>query len=549
MRTSALPSRRFREARVLIGAALLTLVAMIAVEMGGVLGVADLVDQETRRSALAAAQLLAAGAAQGDADRYHAALRADGWGLAVLREGTVVWGLGEYGPVSPGWWPWRSREDWETTGGRTAGPLLLGNRQVVVACQPLADGGVARVVLPAAGARTASRWRTTGAVLALVVGLGGAVLAWVLITRALGPYRELLAEAVRVTHGPGEEPEDRFLVATFKEAVRRLEVSEADARQRVDELEVLTQVLTREASFGVVIVDDDGRVQAHNPAAQVLLGTGLTLGSRLPAALVADGRLTLGERVVEVRRFPLLASSGASLGHVLFLSDRTSLEALERALGEREQMAQLGELSAGMAHELRNALATIRGYLRLLPDADEERRARFVAAMEQEARELGGLLDRFLRFAQPHELQRRRCDLAELVDDVVSRVGTSFSAAAPEQALVSCEVEVDRMAVGVIVENLLRNALEAVGGAGSVRVLTAVAGDRVRVVVEDDGPGVSPQVVDRLFRPFVSTKPSGGLGLAMSRRLARLHGGDVVYEPRQPHGSRFVLTLPLGGPE
>jgi len=90
--------------------------------------------------------------------------------------------------------------------------------------------------------------------------------------------------------------------------------------------------------------------------------------------------------------------------------------------------------------------------------------------------------------------------------------------------------------------------VEAVGGTGSVRVLTAATGDYARVVVEDDGPGVSPQVADRLFRPFVSTKPSGGLGLAMSRRLARLHGGDVVYEPCEGHGARFVLTLPLGDP-
>lgn len=545
--TSALPSRRFREAKVLIGAALLTLVAMIAVEMGGVLGVAELVEQETERAALAAAQMLAANTAQVDAARYHAALRADGWGMAVLRDGTVDWSLGEFGPALPAWWPWRSREEWEAAGGTVAGPLPLGARQVMVACQPLADGGVARVVVPATRARTAGRWRTTGAVLALVVGLGGALLAWVLITRALGPYRELLAEAVRVTHGPGEEPEDRFLVATFKEAVRRLEISEADARQRVDELEVLTQVLTREASFGVLVTDTNGVVQAHNPPAHALVGDELAVGRELPAALRSDGRLAFGERVVEVRRFPLLASNGASLGHVAFLADRTSLEALERTLAEREQMAQLGELSAGMAHELRNALATIRGYLRLLPEADGERRSRFVAAMEQEASELGGLLDRFLRFAQPHELQRQRCDLAELVTEATERVAASSPAAAPELALVSCEVEVDRMAVGVIVENLLRNAVEAVGRTGWVRVLTAVAGDRVRVVVEDDGPGVSPQVGDRLFRPFVSTKPSGGLGLAMSRRLARLHGGDVVHEPREPHGARFVLTLPLGG--
>lgn len=546
--TSALPSRRFREATALIGAALFTLVAMIAVEMGGVLGMANLVEQETERTAQAAAQLLAANAARADAARHHAALRAEGWGMAVLRDGALEWSFGEFGPTSPAWWPWGSREQWEAEGGRARGPLALGQRQVMVAAQPLGSHGVARVVAPAELARTAGRWRTAGAMLALVVGLGGALLAWALITRALTPYRELLAEALRISRRPGEQPEDRFLVATFKEAVRRLEASEADARQRVNELEVLTEVLTREASSGVLVTDRHGVVQAHNPPAVALVGEELAVGRRLPAALATDGRQHLGERVVEVRRFPLLASGGAILGQVIFLTDRTSLEALERTLAEREQMAQLGELSAGMAHELRNALATIRGYLRLLPEADPERRARFIAAMEQEAQDLGHLLDRFLGFAQPHELQRQRCDLAELVAEVAGRVAAWAPAPPVELALEPCEVDVDRMAVGVIVENLLRNAAEATGAAGRIRVATAAARDLARVVVEDDGPGVSPEVADRLFRPFASTKPSGGLGLAVSRRLARLHGGDVQYERRAPRGARFVLTLPRGGP-
>lgn len=544
--TSVLPSRRFREARLLIGAALFTLVAMVAVEMGGVLGVADLVTEETRRSALSAAQVLASQQSRGEAPRFFAALRAEGWGLAVFRGGLVQWTEGEVGPLTSAWWPWRSREDWEEQGSLVAGPLRHGSGQIVVAYQPLGDGGHVRVVAPAARARTAGRWRTAGAALALVVGLGGAALAWVLISRALGPYRELLAEAERVTKGPGKGPEDRFLVDTFRDAVRRLEISEAGARQRVDELEVLTSVLTREASFGVVIVDADERVQAHNPPAQVLLGHALAPGLPLPPTITTDGRLNLGGRVLEVRRFPLLSSSGTGLGQVIFLSDRTSFEALERALGEREQMAQLGELSAGMAHELRNALATIRGYMRLLPEADEARRARFLAAMEQEASELEGLLHRFLGFAQPHELQRQSCDVRELIQDAADRVQAAFPTLNLTLELVPCQLDLDSMAVGVIIENLLRNAAEAVHPGGSVAVRMAVTQTLVRVVVEDDGPGVSAQVLDRLFSPFVSTKPSGGLGLAMSRRFARLHGGDVTCEPRPEGGSRFVLALPQG---
>jgi signal transduction histidine kinase len=545
--TSVLPSRRFREAKLLIGAALLMLVAMVAVEMGGVLSVASLVEEEARFGTATAAKLLAGHLSPAESARYYAALRTEGWGAALFAGGRVVWSLGEYGPQDPAWWPWSSRQAWERAGSPQSGPHAWEGKPLVVAYQPLADGRVIRVVQHARRASTAATWRTAGAILALVVGVGGAVLAWALITRALAPYRELLAEAVRVTRGPGEEPEDRFLVATFRDAVRRLETSEADARQRADELEVLTQVLSREASFGVVITDATGAVRAHNPAAQALLGGDVEVGRWLPEALWSDGRHALGERLMEVRRFPLLASGGASLGQVVFVSDRTSVEALERALAEREQMAQLGELSAGMAHELRNALATIRGYLRLLPDADEARRDRFVAAMEQEAGGLGALLDRFLSFAQPHELQRGRCEIGAVLEEVSQRVRASFPGLDLRVAELPQVVEADRMALGVILENLLRNAAEAVAAGGSVTVQATESAGRLRVVVEDTGPGVSPEVRGRLFRPFASTKPSGGLGLAVSRRLARLHEGDITFEEPPGGGARFVLTLPSGG--
>lgn len=545
--TSVLPSRRFREAKLLIGAALMMLVAMVAVEMGGVLSVTGLIEEEARGGTAAVAKLLAGHLSPAESARYYAALRTEGWGAALFAGDRAVWSIGEYGPPHQVWWPWSSRTAWEQAGSPQSGPHTWEGKPLVVAYQPLADGRVIRVVQHARRAGTAATWRTAGAILALVVGVGGAALAWALITRALAPYRELLAEAVRVTRGPGEEPEDRFLVATFRDAVRRLETSEADARQRADELEVLTQVLSREASFGVVITDATGAVRAHNPPAQALLGGDVEVGRWLPEALWSDGRRELGERLLEIRRFPLLASSGASLGQVVFISDRTSLEALERALAEREQMAQLGELSAGMAHELRNALATIRGYLRLLPEADEARRDRFVAAMQQEAGGLEALLDRFLSFAQPHELQRGRCEVGALLEEVSRRVRASFPGLDLRVAEAPQVVQADRMALGVILENLLRNAAEAVAAGGRVTVQSTEGAGRLRVVVEDTGPGVNPEVRERLFRPFASTKPSGGLGLAVSRRLARLHEGDITFEEPPGGGARFVLTLPSGG--
>jgi signal transduction histidine kinase len=211
-------------------------------------------------------------------------------------------------------------------------------------------------------------------------------------------------------------------------------------------------------------------------------------------------------------------------------------------------MAALGELAAGMAHELRNALATIRGYLRLLGRADDARRERYLAAIEAEAETLSGVLDRFLTFAEPRDLRRETVDVCQLAAEVVRRARERSAGVAV--ALAPCPpaaVVGDPLVLAIVLDNLVRNAVEAVqelGGTVSVRVESAQA--TVRVAVEDDGPGVSEEIRARLFAPFVSTKPSGGLGLALARRLARLHGGDVTHQERPGGGARFVVSLPRG---
>ncbi len=249
---------------------------------------------------------------------------------------------------------------------------------------------------------------------------------------------------------------------------------------------------------------------------------------------------------MDVRRVPLLSPEGAPQGQVVLLADRTSVVALERAFAEREQMASLGELAAGMAHELRNALATVTGYLRLLPEADDERRQRYVAVMREEAEGLGRVLDRFLNFAEPRELEQEDVDLAAVAAEAAERVAASFPAVSiARRGEGPARVTGDPLALAVAVENLVRNAAEAVaahGGDVCVTVASDAGGALVRV--EDTGGGVGDEIRGRLFVPFASSKPSGGLGLAVARRLARLHGGDVVYEPRGERGSAFELRLP-----
>jgi len=546
--SSALPARRFREAQLLIGAALVMVLAAVLVELRGVLELGRLAEDGAGAGASAAA-----GAAAG----LVAALPRDAAlppsptaiGLAVLDGERVTLASGAAGPAEPPWWPWHSRIEWEAHERGPAGPVQLAGVPVMVAYEPLPDGRVVRAVVPATSTSAVRRWRSLAGAMALIVAGGGALLAWLLVARVVAPYRELLAAAARVTPQPDGQAEDRFLVSTFQEAVERLQRSEAALRQRADELGVLSEVLTREATSGVVIADAQGVVRGLNPVARELLGAGLTSGHPIPAALaVAGGRVELAERAVEVRRFPLRSSTGQPQGEVCFLTDRTELEGLERAMREREGMATLGELSAGMAHELRNALATIQGYLRLLASADPERGRRYMAAIEAEAATVSSVLDRFLHYAEPRELRREAIGLRRLAEDSVQRVRGLFPALVAAVEGEDAVVEGDPLAFAVVLDNLVRNAAEALesrGGRVVLRIETAASS--ARVTVEDNGPGVSAEVRERLFAPFASTKASGGLGLALARRLVRLHGGELTYTQALGGGARFVVTLPREG--
>jgi two-component system nitrogen regulation sensor histidine kinase GlnL len=343
---------------------------------------------------------------------------------------------------------------------------------------------------------------------------------------------------------------------------------------------------------GVIVVDREGQVDRLNSEACRILGTSFEAVAgrpveRLPgAAAFAKGvRSVLGSGVALIenevavpRRFepglvvdvavsPLADEAGRPDGAVVLLRDRTIGRALREAESGREQSAALGQMAAGIAHEVKNPLAGIRGAAELLARRAASERDRDTAGLiVREVDRIAGLLDDFMIFARGHGLRLAPVNLHRVLDDVLDVLATdplgaraqvvrTFDPSIPELM-----ADADRL-VQVFL-NLARNALEAMPDRpGTVTIATRLrldhridlgAGERVpsvAVEVSDTGSGIPESIRHQIATPFFTTKANGtGLGLALSRHFVTLHGGSLQIESREGLGTLVRVSLPLRRP-
>lgn len=245
-----------------------------------------------------------------------------------------------------------------------------------------------------------------------------------------------------------------------------------------------------------------------------------------------------------------VARSATAVLHRLKQTERDALRA--------EQLAWAGQMAAGIAHEVRNPLMAIKLLIQALADGrgGNRLRPRDVQVLEEEIIRLEQITTAFLDFARPPRPDRKPVEVGPLVRQVVDRVrgradlqGVEIAVDAPRRPVVA---ELDPNQLQQILYNLLFNTLDAQPGGGKVWVTVRADeadpdfGTALVVRVEDEGPGLPPEVRDRVFEPFVSTKEAGmGLGLSICRRIAEAHGGDIRVADRPGGGAAFTLRLPL----
>ncbi len=225
------------------------------------------------------------------------------------------------------------------------------------------------------------------------------------------------------------------------------------------------------------------------------------------------------------------------------------MRAQERRLVDAETLAVIGEMSAAVAHGIRNPLASIRSSAELIPGADAEAAQSSAEDIIAESDRLEAWVRDLLAFSRPLEAAPAPVDVSSLV----ARCADDFERDAERRAI-HLDTEVvaglpavrgDALMVGQVLHSLVANAMEAVGQAGHVRVLAAHDGGSVRITVEDDGPGMSDEQLRRVGKPFYTTKTRGlGIGLSQARRIAERYGGALHIDSREGAGTRVSLVLP-----
>src|SRR5688572_1006183 len=369
--------------------------------------------------------------------------------------------------------------------------------------------------------------------------------------------------------------ESAFVTSALHEALTKLKAQERQMSARAEASERLSSEIVESLSSGLLVVGSDGRLRILNPAGRRLLSGDDSSLDRpfrnvLPAALtqLVEECLRKGQPIVRrtlqvssaeqspaylgVSISPLSNGHGQPHGAICLFTDLTPVVEMEEQLRLKESLAQVGELTAGIAHEFRNGLATIHGYARLLDlNALPPLYHPHIHGIRQETQALGEVVTNFLNFAKPAQLTLSPVDLRVIAERAADEVRTEAKARGGD-VLVRGEfpvIEGDDVLLRQAFSNLLRNAVEACADASTIPNIVVdgrVESGSVRVTVDDNGPGVPPGDRERVFRPFVTTKGRGtGLGLALVQKIIVTHNGRIQIAASPSGGASFQMVLPL----
>jgi len=388
----------------------------------------------------------------------------------------------------------------------------------------------------------------------------------------LRPYHQLIGEAQRATVADQmlkSQDEAEFVLETFQSVVtqlqeqrKELEKLSVEARERANSAEKFSERIVASLPSGLIAFDGAGLSMAINTPGRTLLeanGTALgesyqkLLGDHEELARMVGDCLQTGTvyRRTEIQtttpegRMRRLGATIAPIelpqergprGALCLLTDITEVTELREQVALKNNLESLGEMSAGLAHEFKNAIATLQGYAQLLQSLELNDKAQVAAgSLLNEVRNLSSMVTAFLNFARPQPLQLEDVSVAELIRDCAEELQMELEVDADDSIVIRADERMLRLAL----LNLIRNAVEAApGGRVFVRAREST------IEVRDTGKGIPTADLQKIFIPFFTTKAKGhGIGLALTHRIITQHGGTLTASNSSDGGALFTIRL------
>jgi len=402
----------------------------------------------------------------------------------------------------------------------------------------------------------------------------------------IAPFRRIKKQAIDAGRPVSESRGDvEAVVEEYENIISDLQIKEEELlkfneaiRLRADSLERFNEFLLNSMDSGIVTVTNDGKILSLNAAAEKILsvkesewiaGDCHKIFKNSPHLLDILRNCTKTGESQPYREYEMLSYSDSKLvlgvsfsiihdeyqkpiGISILINDLTELQKLRQELETRQKLAALGEMSGGLAHQLRNSLGTIVGYIRLIKKKVEksEGENKSITALENETREAELLIERFMNFAKPLHPNSEMVYLSELVKDLIKMYDVRSGNTKIEFKIsgsISRPIKIDQLLLKQALSNIIDNAINAYENRrGSVEIEMSEKDNDQIIEIKDYGCGISEENLNNIFTPFFSTRPSGnGLGLPLAGKIIDMHRGSISVNSKVGQGTKFTITLPI----